>query len=144
MELPKGSHVLYRKLAMKSRLGWGRYQDATVQDLIITGEQEYLIWVYYNMGMIDFLPEVLEAVGITDLIPKPGKDPEKGAAIIKQLHHESWSSMSEDERLLRAYKRAGIAKRARNAKLADAIDAEDHFCRKGVLQAINHGHIKHK
>lgn len=137
MEHP--GNALYRKLAFKSRLGFGRYADATVQDLLKVGEEEYLIWVYYNSDRIDFLPEVREAIGITQLIDKPGKNPELGQEIIRARHRESWGALTAEEKKLRYMKRCTLARKAEKARYAEACSSNRHESKKDILRAKNHG-----
>ena len=133
-------NILYRKLALRSRLGFGRYCDCTVQDLLNAGQQEYLIWVYYNCSRIDFLPDVREAIGISEVIDKPGVAPQYFEAY-KATKFKKFDEMTEDEKKrffgsLSRYK-AILRARARRAERWD-----EAATRPGVLQAINHGHKK--
>lgn len=67
--------VNLRKLSMKSTIGFGRYADMIVGN-VLKVDPSYLSWLYYNKDKISFLPEVLEQLKITGelVIDKPGSD----------------------------------------------------------------------
>lgn len=66
--------ISLRKLTEKSTLLFGKYRECKVQDLINSGQKQYLKWVYYNCSMITFNDEILEILKITPdrMIKKPG------------------------------------------------------------------------
>jgi len=66
--------ILLRTLSFKSTLLFGKYSNLTVQNLIDSQKSWYLVWVYYNLSNISFSPKVLKAIGITNIINKPGTD----------------------------------------------------------------------
>jgi hypothetical protein len=68
-----------RTLTRKSKLGFGKYQDYTMQELIDLGQFKILISVYYKLSSINFIPDILEEIGIVGdwVIQKPGIDKEK-------------------------------------------------------------------
>lgn len=147
------AHALYRKLSLKSRLGFGRYDTYTVGDLLKIGKAEYLKWVYYNCSQIDFLPEVKEAVGIVEEIAKPGVAPEKFRTMmdakieaIREERQRSWEGLTEEEKQMRRYKAAAIRKRINRqisgSRNRDRILSEtSRHLTKGQLQAFNQGHV---
>jgi hypothetical protein len=66
-----------RKLTRKSILGFGKYQDISVQQCLDLRHHRYLRWVYFNMSQIDFFDDILEEIGCIDYkIVKPSKAPE--------------------------------------------------------------------
>lgn len=69
--------ITLRKLSLKSIIGFGRYADLVVQDVINLSREDELIRMYYNLEKISFLDEVLSMLGITEKlrIEKPGKSP---------------------------------------------------------------------
>jgi hypothetical protein len=69
-------YVTLRKLSLKSRIGFGRNGDLTVQDLINLAKEYELINMYYGLSNISFLDDVLNKIGIYDdlRIEKPGKN----------------------------------------------------------------------
>lgn len=67
---------MLRTLTLKSQIKFGKFADYTVQQVIQIEKTNYLCWVYYNSSNITFIPEILESLGITYLIAKPGVDKE--------------------------------------------------------------------
>jgi hypothetical protein len=41
-------NVNKRVLTLKSRLGFGKYANNTIQEIVNLGKNQYLRWVYYN------------------------------------------------------------------------------------------------
>lgn len=72
----EGEAIRLRTLTKKSLMTFGKYHDWRLGDLINMGKQEYLIWCYYNLSMISFMPDILDELGITEewRIEKPGID----------------------------------------------------------------------
>jgi hypothetical protein len=68
-----------RTLTRKSKLGFGKYQDYTVQELIDLGQSKILIPAYYKLSSINFIPDILEEIGIVGdwVIEKPGTNEKK-------------------------------------------------------------------
>ena len=70
--------VLLRTLTRKSTMKFGKYYDLTVQ-MILDSQGvrglSWLCWVYYNADMINFMPDILEELGVYDdlRISKHGK-----------------------------------------------------------------------
>lgn len=126
------SATLLRKLSRKSKIGFGKYKELAVQEILRLGLKSYLIYLYYNVEGISFLDDILEELGIIgkdkDLrIPKPGKNPE--------LDHE-----------LQAKKASNFGEKIKRDLKKRAIDKYDHFkavdslkFTKGNLQRINQG-----
>ncbi len=79
--------ILLRKLSFKSKLGYGDNSHLTVQDVINADRQADLVWAYYNLSMISFLDEVLDALKIDkeERIDKPGKNTDLGDTVIKRF-----------------------------------------------------------
>ena len=69
--------VNLRKLTRKSRLGFGYrdIKDITIQDILIMNKHKELIKIYFGLGKINFIDEILDELGISEdmRIPKPGK-----------------------------------------------------------------------
>ncbi len=80
------SAILLRTLSFKSKLGFGDNAHLIVEDVIKAGRQADLVWAYYNLSMISFLDDVLDALGINkeERIAKPGKDSILGDPIVKR------------------------------------------------------------
>lgn len=91
--------ILKRTLTRKSILGFGysRDRDLSVQMLLDLGRKNLLISSYYGLDKIDFAPDILEELGITQnwIISKPGKDLEKREQFFKQR----LTTMSDQERI---------------------------------------------
>lgn len=70
------SNLLLRKMTLKSKIGFGAYSSACVQDLINGKKHRDLISMYYELSKIDFTDEVKEYLKITPEreISKPGKN----------------------------------------------------------------------
>ena len=69
--------VNLRKLTRKSRLGFG-YRDIkhiTIQDILIMNKHKELIKIYFGLGKINFVDDILDELGISEdmRIEKPGK-----------------------------------------------------------------------
>ena len=69
--------VNLRKLTRKSRLGFG-YRDIkhiTIQDILIMNKHKELIKIYFGLGKINFVDDILDELGISEdmRIAKPGK-----------------------------------------------------------------------
>ena len=138
-ELPQGARVLYRILTEKSKLGFGKFADCTVMDLLKTEQDEYLIWVYYNSSNISFKEDILDRLGVTR-IAKPGKDESLWIEYLKQRKHERYAGLSNTEFMhLRNHEKAVNRKRG-YAHLRKV----QRSCNKSAayMQAVNHGHIK--
>ncbi len=81
------STVLYRKLAIKSKLNFGDNAHLTVEDVFSASRQADLVWAYYNLPAISFVDEILDSLEIQkeERIEKPGKDIELGDEVMKRL-----------------------------------------------------------
>lgn len=82
--------VVFRKLAPKSKLTFGKHVGLSVEDIIRLGKKHYLRWIYYNIEGISFIDEVLQKIGIITsnndyTIPKPGIDPEYGKEVEEMM-----------------------------------------------------------
>lgn len=67
-----------RTLTKRSKLGFGKYKNETVQKLIDTKLELNLISAYYKLTSINYTPEILDELNITEKyrIQKPGSDRE--------------------------------------------------------------------
>tara|TARA_R110000822_G_C15153054_1_gene477433 strand:+ start:338 stop:724 length:387 start_codon:yes stop_codon:yes gene_type:complete len=63
-----------RKMTEKSVLGFGKFKDYSVGQLLSLEEHQYLRWVYYNCSNINFFEDILDKIGIkkNNYIAKPG------------------------------------------------------------------------
>ena len=64
-----------RKMALKSIIGFGALRHQTVKDVLSQERGRLLINIYYSLGKISFIDDILVTLGIVgDLqIQKPGK-----------------------------------------------------------------------
>jgi len=88
-KLPKGANPLYRKLAYKSVLGFGKYADMTVSN-VLKVDPAWLAYAYYFYDRISFIDEILDFLQV-DRIEKPGKRPalsKKCHAKVRDTRHE--------------------------------------------------------
>lgn len=138
-ELPQGARALYRILAEKSRLGFGKFSDCTVADILKIEQGEYLIWAYYNLSNISFKEDILEQLGVTR-ITKPGTDEGQWISYLKKRKKERYSGLDNT-----AFMRLRMHEKSLDKKrdMAHYIRV-DRACNKSAsyLQAVNHGHIK--
>ena len=128
--------TLLRKLAWKSKLGFGQYADMTVRDISIYC-RSYLAYIYYNCDMIDFIDEIKAELQLIE-IPKPGKAPERKNEWLAKVGE----SMTDEQRAHYWMSRKAGRKRAAKAALAHAERDERRSTYKGVMQARNHGRLK--
>lgn len=135
--LPAGSHALYRIMTEKSVIGFGKYADMRVGD-ILKVDPTYIAWAYFSCSMVSFKKEILEDVGITTAISKPGTSEEA----FKEWKRKQSEGYTEEERQHYHYAHVRAQKGAALARLCDAKRATTFT--KGQLQALNHGHKLNK
>lgn len=130
--LPSDAKVLYRKLGMKSKFGFGKHADLTVHDVLVGLSPqwkgvEYLYWCYYNCSNISFIDSILDEIGISPemRIPKPGTAPERfeewRVEKYKNAWHEKFDGKTEEQIALH-YMRKG--KKRLNAAYAKCVRKE--------------------
>lgn len=125
--------VLLRTLTRKSKIGWGKFPEMTVQQIMDAGYKYELIKLYYTIQTITYTEDILEELAIFERyrIPKPGVDKEMLAK--KQY-------MRLDKRTngkARFIQKANEKKRA--VRRCEKVEEEVNLS-KAALQAINHGH----
>ena len=130
-QIPTNSRCLYRIMTEKSIIGFGKYGDMRIGD-ILKIDPTYIAWAYYNYPMVSFKDDILEALGC-EKISKPGISEETW----KNWKRKQWEGLSQEEidAILLRFRMAG--KRVRKAKLAQAV--HNTTFTKGQLQAMNHG-----
>lgn len=132
--LPENARALYRIMADKSRLGFGKYSDMTVRD-VIKIDPPYLAWAYYCLANVSLKPEILEELGL-EPIAKPGTD----EARLKAWKRKRSEGYTEEERLHGYYK---IYRKQRSKAIGGYLRVRNATSfSKAQLQAINHGHMK--
>ena len=139
-DLPPNSVALYRICTEKSVLGFGRYRDLTVGDIIIM-DASYIAFVYYTCSKVSFHKDILELLKLTP-IEKPGKNPDLLASWKKE--YSASLPFTEEERKHYFYIRKNVQKRKAAKKLERVERYENKTTNKGWLQSINHGHTKLK
>jgi hypothetical protein len=74
-----------RTLTLKSKMGFGKYSDYKVNDVLsVYKKPQYLRWIYYNMSHISFMPEILKEIDVINEINKPGKSPDLFVEDVKE------------------------------------------------------------
>lgn len=70
------ARILLRTLTRKSKLGFGKYKERTVQQLIDSRQLLQLISAYYKLTTINYMDDILEELNITEefRIKKPSSD----------------------------------------------------------------------
>lgn len=132
--IPENAVTTLRVLTKKSRLGFGKFADLTVADILIV-QPEYIVWVYATMEAISFKDEILDEYHIPK-IAKPGTD----ESIVSEWRHICGEGMTEEQRMHGAVKRKRGVKASAIARLCEAKRATRFSKRQ--LQAINHGKMK--
>ena len=68
--------TLLRKMTRKSKVGFGKKANLTIQFLLTNRNIYYLRWMYYGNSGITFFDDILDEIGVTEeyRILKPGKD----------------------------------------------------------------------
>jgi len=85
-----------RTMTLKSKLGFGKYKDLTVQKIIDIPLPLVLISAYYKLTSINYNEEVLGMLGITKdyQIKKPGTD---GSVYINFLNKKGYKKKLRGE-----------------------------------------------
>ena len=126
--------VLLRTLTPKSMIMFGKFKDLTVQELLNMQKIRYLRWMYFFNSKINFTPEVLELLSITEvyIINKPGIDEEKYDALNEyQLSKICGLNKLKHEKHMRKIKRLTTERKAYNL--------DTNVMTKRKLQNYNHG-----
>lgn len=121
-----------RVLTRKSKLGFGRYSDWTVSDMLIY-KPSYIPWAYYCVSGISFCEDILQQCGINNRIEKPGRD----ESAFRAYQKEKTDMFSKDERDHHFWRISQVKKKKARAALTRAITNTSFT--KGELQSINHG-----
>lgn len=135
------STVLLRTLALKSKLGFGKYPDYRIEQLIALRKQPYLRWLYFNASNISFMPEILLMIGLLEkeFIPKPGVDRDAAERIMKNSIGHLATRIGAEEATKSIAK---IRRKSKKAAIGKRIYAEQYVKSqnsKARLQARNHG-----
>ena len=84
--------MILRKLTRKSIIGFGKFKDSTVQNILDLQHYNYLRWVYYCNSHINFFDDILIELSIIDdyIIPKPGTN----EGLFEKLRDEKYNKMT--------------------------------------------------
>ena len=126
--------VNLRKMSLKSTIGFGKYADMIVGN-VIKVEPTYLAWLYFNKAKISFLDEILTELKIEGefIIDKPGTEPN---LMFKWKDH--YYGDDEELRLKHWHVKNQQAKAAKSRHKA----MESKKYSKGSLMNYNHGRKK--
>lgn len=139
--------TLLRTLTEKSTLGFGKFHDMRIGNLLkLKAGKIYLIWVYFNCSNITFIPEILEAIKIQekDVIKKPGKSVQahdQFVADLKAGFNVIYQNMADAEKE-HYHKTRRVAKKTRNIlKRSGKVTGMIHeqVRQKALAQRYNHG-----
>jgi hypothetical protein len=123
----------FRKLTKKSIVGFGKYIDLSVDNLLKRNRHIDLIYIYFNLSHITFFDDILDELRITEehRIQKPGNDREKGIEFLNTV----WGTEMDAKhaRLPNQIRRQAIKKLQYLNNMA--ID-------KKLNQAVNHGKLR--
>lgn len=133
MNLPANCRPLYRILTKKSKLGFGKYADLTVGD-VMKINPPYLEYLYYCHEQISFCKEIMEELDL-EPIAKPGKDEER----LKERDRAKSAKYTAEQRMHGWMKIRRTNKKIAILKMLDAEKKANYT--KEILQAGNHGHF---
>jgi len=126
--------IRLRTMTEKSVIGFGKYTDLRVQDLLNQRKTRDLRWIYYNCSLLTFMPNILEEIGVTEehRIEKPGKNHDLGIEL----------NEAKKKRILGFQK---LKNQSHTRRVIKANNASRRFVdhikySKGSLVARNHGH----
>jgi len=107
--------VSKRILTRKSIIGFGNHKLLSVQQVIDLQRSVDLVKMYYGLGKIDFIPEILDEIGIKEemRIPKPssGRDFHLLEKYLPEICSFYRTTMDE--------KQKGMQKKLENASISD-------------------------
>jgi len=84
--------IRLRTMTEKSIIGFGKFTDISVQNLIDMKKTREIRWIYFNCSLLSFKDNILDWAGITDeyRIEKPGTNKE----LYYQLNDEKKKKLS--------------------------------------------------
>jgi hypothetical protein len=84
------SRILLRTLTRKSKLGFGKHKNVTVQELFDRNQALQLVSAYYKLTTINYVEDILNELGISSKwrIQKPGSDKELYYKFLEQSDFE--------------------------------------------------------
>lgn len=130
-ELPNNSRALYRICTEKSRIGFGKYADLTVGD-VLKIDKGYIVYLYYSAPKFSLHASILERLEMQP-IAKPGTSEDE----LRAWRRKESAKYTAEERMHGWMKKRARIKRNAVGALMRAKEAARFT--KGQLQAINHG-----
>ncbi len=129
--------IRLRTLTEKSILGFGKYAEMSIQQIIDIQKSHYLIWVYYNISAITFIPKILDEIHIYKnyRIFKPGINEQ---LFNKYTDYKFNPATYHDPIVYFSTKNRNIKNQKNNFKRRQR--SYSIISKKSVLQAKNHGH----
>lgn len=123
-----------RIMTEKSIIGFGKFTDLSVQNLIDMKKTREIRWIYFNCSMLSFKDNILDWAGIINeyRIEKPGTNKE----LYYQLNDEKKKRMSGFEIMKKGLHTNKVLK----SRMKDNKRVDRFRFSKSSLQAINHGH----
>lgn len=123
-----------RTMTEKSIIGFGKFTDLSVQNLIDMKKTREIRWIYFNCSMLSFQDNILDWAGIINeyRIEKPGTN--------KELYYKL---NDEKKRIMSGFtilKKDSHTRKVLKSRMKDNRRAERFKFSKASLQAINHGH----
>jgi len=127
-----------RKLTPKSKLGFGKFSDLTIGELLILRKTVYLRWVYYNCSMIDYDDVIFSSIHMNEKhkIEKPGVNPD----LYEIVNNKIQATISGGA--VNFYKMKSKMNRKNRIKHFRASCGSRNTASKGVMQAFNHGKMR--
>lgn len=126
-----------RRCTMKSKIGFGRYPNDTIEKVLSADGGSWIRQIYYTVETIDFTDDVKEAAEIKVIIDKPGKSEAAWMENRRIITAERRAAMTDEERMRHVAHMRKIEKvRSRAYRKSDYFGSR---LSKGQLQAVNHG-----
>jgi hypothetical protein len=129
--------ITLRILTRKSKLGFGKYNLLTIQQILDRKEFGYLRWAYYSVEGISFIPEILREIGIPPEyeIGKPGKYKE----LCRMINEERVEKIVNPNDLYNIVSKKKY-RAVKNGKFMAAKKIDQFIFSKIKMQSKNHGH----
>lgn len=127
--------IRLRVLTKKSKIGWGKYANNTVGELIESKQFNELLWLYYHIQWLTYTDDLLDELKIFKefRIEKPGVNHEMHQKRIVNF----LNFVTEGNGSLIMYHR-----KRKKAQFNLKMMEDKEVLSKRKLQAYNHGHIK--
>ncbi len=111
---------LLRTMTRKSRLGFGKYKDLTIQHIIDMRLNSVLVSSYFKLTSINYIEDILQEIGISEeyRIEKPSSD------------REMYYKFLKDKDKIRIRTRGG----------SNMMKKENPRYSRSKLQGLNQGH----